>query len=162
MTTSPAKPIAALAPLLAAMLLALALGLAVALGLGKLAAWTGSETQLLTLPSAVLGTVAVLIAAIASVAILAAPASRTKLRLGICVMLASSARMLITLAAGLGFYFIMSPEPRAFFAALLAAGTLTLAFETAWAVMALKRSSQADSNIAKNHSATSPHGVHAA
>lgn len=157
MTTLPAKPIAALAPLLAAMVLALGLGLAIALGLSKVAAWTGSETQLPTLPSAILGTVAVLIATIASLSILAAPASRTKLRLGVCVMLASSARMLITLAAGLGFYFMTSPEPRAFFAALLAAGALTLAFETAWAVMALKRS-----EFAANHPATSPHGVHAA
>lgn len=150
-------PIARFTTLVAALLLALGLGLAVALGLGRLADWTGSESHLPTLPSAILGTAAVLIATIASLAILAAPASRTKLRLGVCVMLASSARMLITLAAGLGFYFIMSPEPRAFFAALLAAGTLTLAFETAWAVTALKRS-----QFAANHPATSPHGVHAA
>lgn len=134
MPNDSAAPVASIPRLIVGLIGACAAGGGLGVAMGRLKPDGGDAVE-----GAMLGVAPVVLAAALGVFVLAAPASRTAQRLGLSVLLASSVRLLTSLAMMLAAFFLVRPSPAPFFTAFAVGAIGCIGVESLWAVAALRR-----------------------
>jgi len=141
---TPAKPsqdapIAGL-PLLAGVLAAaLAVGGTLAWAIAGARGWNARVETVSITDSSALGVLAVAVAAVACLALVWSPTARTPRLLGMRILAAGSARLMIALFVGVILLVGVEPEGRTFLTALSLATLACKLGELAWGMSALRR-----------------------
>lgn len=140
------RPIASAIPLAPGLIASVLVGGLVGVTLARLAGWSAEGTASVT-QSASYGALSVAIGAALGLALVWPASSRTSRKLGLMVLAASSARMMVSLMAGIILFFTARPQPYVFFVALGAAFLFCLVIESLWAMSAIRRAAAGSTHV---------------
>lgn len=140
MTTqsAPSKPSLKLVPYGTCIGAALMVGAALGIGLAILSGW-GADGVSGALKAAVMALTTWVIGAVFGAIVLVGATRSDAMNLGMGVLAASMARMLVALMLSLGVYFAAGPDGKTFFSVFLASGLVALMAEAGWGVRTLQR-----------------------
>jgi hypothetical protein len=134
-----AAPIASRGVLVGVLGVAIASGYFLSWGMAHMRSWDTRASSLGVTESALLGTLAAVVGAIAGLALIWSPAARTPRSIGLRVLAAGTTRMMLALTLGVAFLITLAPEGYTFFTALTVACLGCLLGEVAWATSALRK-----------------------
>jgi hypothetical protein len=132
------KPMLKLVPYGMCIGAALLAGAALGIGLAMMSGWASGEATSV-LKAGVMALTTWLIAAAFGAIVLVGATRSDAMNLGMGVLAASMARMLVALMLSLGVYFVAAPDGKTFFSVFLASGLVALMAEAGWGVRTLQR-----------------------
>ncbi|MBS0195649.1 MAG: hypothetical protein JSR77_02720 [Planctomycetes bacterium] len=138
-----AQKTVALSPLVAGMLTAPAVGAAMGLALATAAEWNVADAKWTSLQTVLAAAACWLIAALVGLLLTSLISAHSPRRMPMAILVASAVRAGMAVFDGVIVFTAFKPESKTFWCAFLFAGLLCLAYETAWSMLTLRRTTAA-------------------